>query len=107
MLEWAIPTLQSLRSTRLESVDFGGCMILDQDTTSAALRTLDQVLTEGPGRNTLKRVEVMDWRIVVMGVDGGYQNDLSDEATRDYLRDAFSNCHARGILYDEFEGDPL
>ena len=94
ILQWVIPTLLTLKSSRLEYICVGGCVISDQHAVRSQFLALDRVLTEGPGMQTLKRVEIMDCTI---------EDDRGEGASYEYkdnfLRRAFPTCHAHKLLY--------
>ena len=97
MLGWAIPTLCTLKSDRLEYVALGGCVIDDLDAVRMELLALDRVLSEGPGIHTLQRVEVMNWSISLPTTQ---DSRASDDYVRNFLQEALPTCYAHKLLYD-------
>ena len=106
MLESVIPTLRSITSDRVEIVSLGTCIVIDDDEVRVACSALDQALAEGPSNNALRRVEVLGWSIYFH--PELHQVTLaSDAVIKDYLRQAFTKCHALGILYYDDRSVPL
>ena len=105
-----VSTLRSMRSDRLERVVIRGCVAWIENVPLGALKEMDQAVTSSPA---LKRVEIVDWTILLPDEDCGNhhssQSDSSDfdlaapeapdEYTRQLLRETLPTCHARQILY--------
>ena len=103
LVEWAIPTLHTINSDRLESVVLGECVVRDPDAARQALATLDEALTEGPSKLSLRRVDIIDWILVLP--DG--ELERSSDAAIAFVRTALPKCCGRKLVYHASCEDPL
>ena len=110
-----VSTLKSMRSDRLERVVIRGCVAWSENVPLGALKEMDQAVTSSPA---LKRVEIVDWTILLpdegLGNPDSSHSDSSDfdleapdEYTRQLLREMLPTCHARQVLYHTSHGTSL
>ena len=103
LLEWTVPTLNTINSTFLEHIVLGESVVQDRDAARQALASLDQRFIEFANGHALRRIDIIEWTIRLP--NGNL--DSSDGSIIAFVRDALPRCCARKLVYHESSKGPL
>ena len=67
LLEWAIPTLDTITSQRLERIVLVDCIVVHDDVVCDRCRPFDEALAERAKNFSFRRLEVRSWKCAEAG----------------------------------------